>query len=79
MSSYAGRGYLYGEVLYMGGCTVRSNTSWVMVTWDPCAQTDMTESITFPQLHKTIKVVVKCSSHARWVIHVMLELDRLNH
>ena len=35
-----------GEGLY----TVVSNASWVMVTWDPCEQTDATGSITFRQL-----------------------------
>ena len=37
-----------------GSCTLRSNASWVMVTWYPPPptewQTDKTESITFPQL-----------------------------
>ena len=30
-----------------GACTVRSNASWLMVTWDqpPSGQTDMSENI----------------------------------
>ena len=41
----AGGRSLYSEVPCLGGwgkgaCTVRSNASWVMVTWDPCEQTD---------------------------------------
>ena len=56
------RASLYSEVPCLGGwgqkvtCVVRSNTSWVMVTWEPspCAQndwqTDTIENITFPQL-----------------------------
>ena len=31
-------------------CTVRSNASWVVVTWGPPGQTDTTENIIFPQL-----------------------------
>ena len=33
-------------------CTVRSNASWEMITWEPPEnrQTDMTENIAFPQL-----------------------------
>ena len=34
-------------------CMVRSNVSWVMVTWGPflpCEQTDTTENMTFAQL-----------------------------
>ena len=47
-----------------GPYMVRSNASWIMVTWDPCGQndrqTDMTENITFPQLRwrAVITVVV---------------------
>ena len=34
-----------------GLCTVKSNASWVMVTWDPVdRQTHMSENITFPRL-----------------------------
>ena len=43
-----------GEEAWLGGSSiVKSETSWVMVTWDfpPVdGQTDMTEIITFPQL-----------------------------
>ena len=45
-----------GEGAFFGGCTVRANTSWVMVTWVPPSHppdrlTDIyrTENITFPQ------------------------------
>ena len=35
-----------------GACMMRSNASWVMVTWDPPLdrQTDTTKNITFLQL-----------------------------
>ena len=41
-----------GPGLAGGGVTVRSNASWVMVTWYhlPRGQTDTIEIITFPQL-----------------------------
>ena len=34
------------------GCTVKSNTSWVMITWGPPVnrQTDTSKNFTFPQL-----------------------------
>ena len=34
----------------VGAFMARSKASWVMVTWDPCGQTDTTENITFQQL-----------------------------
>ena len=48
-------GVVTGPRLGQGLCTVRSNASCVMVTWEPRLppvnrQTDKTENITFPQL-----------------------------
>ena len=46
-------------------CTVRSNASWVMVTWGPHVdrqtgwQTDVYENITVLQLHYPVKHVFK--------------------
>ena len=40
---------------------MRSNASWVMVTWDPppsFEQTDACDNITFPQLHlRTVNII----------------------
>ena len=38
-------------------CTVRSNASWVMVTWDPLpyGQTDVYENINFQQIGCLLK------------------------
>ena len=40
---------------------VRTNASWVMVTWDPLLreQTDTTENITFPQLRWRGEIIGK--------------------
>ena len=71
-----GRGSLFskvpclggGQVSVRGGCAVRSNASWVMVTQVPL-WTDTTENITFPQ-HLTVlfshykKIVNTCSGSA---------------
>ena len=58
---YGGRGHVQaaGWELGLGGragvggpCIVRSNTTWIMVTWEPLVdrQTRMTENIIFTQL-----------------------------
>ena len=60
-------------------CTVKSNASWVMVTWEPhpCGWTDWqtrtTENITFPQLRwwavmsrNIIIVIFLCSRYSRF-------------
>ena len=36
------------EVGAIGGCTVRSNTSWVMVTWKPPSSCEQTPVKTLP-------------------------------
>ena len=56
------------DVCVLGGCTVRSNASWVMATWRPPPpmdgrtdwRTDKNENITFPQLRwRAVKIYVK--------------------
>ena len=53
-----------GPSLLGGPCVMRSNVSWVMVTWDPFptvdSQTDTIENIIFPQLRRrAVKICEK--------------------
>ena len=43
-----------------GVCTMRSNASWLMVTWGPpCVQTHTCENNTFPQIRWRVVITMK--------------------